>query len=210
MNRMADSLFHLIKTAPRQPVDLFEIMGTLLFAAALGLLLSLLYIRIGDAKRKMAFTQALVLLPLVVSAVMLIIGNNLVRAFGLIGAISIIRFRTVIKNSRDMTFVFMAITMGMASGSALPVVALLATVFFGVVAWAMKTTGYGRNEKRVTTGRHAGPTRLTVNNAASPKRIRVHKVQEAGSPVMLDTRCSHRLPSSLEELLAASEPKQER
>jgi len=46
----------------------------------------------------------------------MVIGNNLARAFGLVGAMSIIRFRTAIKETQDIIFIFFALAIGMASG----------------------------------------------------------------------------------------------
>ena len=57
------------------------------------------------------FVQSLVLVTVVVALVMTIIGNNVTRAFGLMGAMSIIRFRNVIKDTRDMLFIFCGLVM---------------------------------------------------------------------------------------------------
>ena len=64
-----------------------------------------------------------------VSLIMLIIGSNLARAFALVGALSIIRFRTAIKDPRDVGFIFVAMAVGMACGVKLPSVAIVFTLF---------------------------------------------------------------------------------
>lgn len=53
---------------------------------------------------------------MVIALVMMIIGNSIARAFGLVGALSIIRFRTAVKDNRDIAYVFFAIAAGMAAG----------------------------------------------------------------------------------------------
>ena len=64
-----------------------------------------------------SFTQSLVLMTLVVSVVMYVIGNSIITAFGLLGALALIRFRNVLKDTRDTVFVFMSLVIGMAVGS---------------------------------------------------------------------------------------------
>ena len=54
---------------------------------------------------------------MVTSIVIMVIGNNLARAFGLVGAMSIIRFRTVLKDTRDIAFIFFGLAAGMAAGA---------------------------------------------------------------------------------------------
>ena len=58
--------------------------------------------------------QAAVLMTLVVSLVMYVIGNSIITAFGLLGALALIRFRNVLKDTRDTVFVFIALVVGMA------------------------------------------------------------------------------------------------
>ena len=64
-----------------------------------------------------SFAQSLVMITLVVTLVMIVIGNNIVTAFGLIGALAIIRFRNVLKDTRDTVYIFAALVLGMAIGS---------------------------------------------------------------------------------------------
>ena len=63
------------------------------------------------------FVQTLVMMSMVVSLVMLIVGSNLARAFSLVGALSIVRFRNAVKETRDVGFIFLAMAVGMATGT---------------------------------------------------------------------------------------------
>lgn len=88
--------------------------------------------RRDDAKRTGGLTATLVLLTVLVAFVTYVIGNNLARAFGLVGALSIVRFRTSVGDTRDTSFVIFAVAIGMAVGAgylkgalvALPIVAV--------------------------------------------------------------------------------------
>lgn len=63
------------------------------------------------------YVHTLVLMGTVVSLIMLIIGSNVARAFALVGALSIIRFRNAMKETRDVGFIFLSMAIGMAVGT---------------------------------------------------------------------------------------------
>ncbi len=70
--------------------------------------------------------HTMVIMAVVVSLIMMIIGSNIARAFSLVGALSIIRFRNAVKESRDVAFFFLSMAIGMACGTGFM---SLATVF---------------------------------------------------------------------------------
>ena len=76
------------------------------------------------------FVQSIVLLTVVVAIAMMVIGNNIVIAFGLIGALAVIRFRNILKDTRDTAFIFMALVVGMASGTGSYHLALAGALFY--------------------------------------------------------------------------------
>lgn len=73
------------------------------------------------------FTQTIVILAVLIAMVMLIVGSNVAGAFTLMGALSIIRFRNSLKNTRDIGFIFFAIAIGMAMGTKMYAYAVIAT-----------------------------------------------------------------------------------
>jgi hypothetical protein len=87
-----------------------------------------------------AFAQSLVLLTMVVALVMFVIGDSIITAFGLIGALAIIRFRNVLKDTRDTAFVFFVLVLGMAVGSRRYLTAVVgALVLMAAVAYLYLT-----------------------------------------------------------------------
>jgi uncharacterized membrane protein YhiD involved in acid resistance len=88
--------------------------------------------------------HTLILLAVTIAAAMMVIGNNLARAFGLVGAVSIIRFRTAVKSAKDMAFVFISIVIGMASGLGFWLIALVFAVFTGIVLLCMEWLRFGK------------------------------------------------------------------
>ena len=77
------------------------------------------------------YVQTLVMMGMVVSLIMLVVGSNLARAFALVGALSVVRFRNAIKETRDVGFIFFAMAIGMATGTRFYTLAAVATVVIG-------------------------------------------------------------------------------
>lgn len=80
-----------------------------------------------------SFAQTLVVVGMVTAVIMLIIGSNIARAFSLVGALSVIRFRNAVKETRDVTFMFVAMAIGMACGTRFYVLAGFATAVISAV-----------------------------------------------------------------------------
>lgn len=94
-----------------------------------------------------SYVQSLILTSLVTTVIMMVIGSNIARAFSLVGALSIIRFRNAIKETRDVAFIFFAMAIAMANGTRFPGVAMAATGFISAVMMALSLSDFGRNVK---------------------------------------------------------------
>ncbi len=88
-----------------------------------------------------SFTVTLVLLSILIAMVTQVIGDNVARAFSLVGALSIVRFRTVVRDTQDTAYVIFAVAVGMAVGASHPSVAVSGVAIVGVAAWFMKSRG---------------------------------------------------------------------
>lgn len=83
----------------------------------LGLVIGLLYMRVNKKEGySTGFTFTLVILPIIISTIILLVGNNVARAFSLAGAFSIIRFRSAPGNPKDITYIFFTLAVGLACG----------------------------------------------------------------------------------------------
>jgi uncharacterized membrane protein YhiD involved in acid resistance len=80
-----------------------------------------------------SFVFTLVINGMVVSLVMLVIGSDIARAFSLVGALSIIRFRNAVKETRDVGFIFFTMVVGMAVGTKFYLLAVVGTVAISAV-----------------------------------------------------------------------------
>ena len=96
---------------------------------------------VGIGRRKdetATLPTTLVLLTVVIAVVTQVIGDSLARAFGLVGALSIVRFRTVVEDTRDTAFVIFAVVVGMAIGAGYPMLAALGVPAVLVAALVMR------------------------------------------------------------------------
>ena len=80
-----------------------------------------------------SFVHSIIYLSVITSLVIMVIGNNLARAFGLVGALSIIRFRTAIKDVVDIVYIFLGLAIGMAAGVGYHKVAIAGTIMLGLI-----------------------------------------------------------------------------
>lgn len=95
-----------------------------------------------------SFVHAMIILGVTVSVVMLIIGSNIARAFTLVGALSIIRFRNPIKDSRDVAFIFVTMAIGMAVGTGFYLTAAVFALFACFMAYALTRFRIGATARR--------------------------------------------------------------
>jgi len=80
-----------------------------------------------------SFVMTLVMNGMVVALVMLIVGSNIARAFSLVGALSIIRYRNAVKESRDVGFIFLVMAIGMAIGTRFYLLGIAAAVVISLI-----------------------------------------------------------------------------
>ena len=92
------------------------------------------------------FNVSLVVLTVITTTVMIVIGNNLAMSLGMVGALSIVRFRTAIKDSRDTVYIFWTIVVGICCGAGDYLVAALGSAFVFVL---MLLFGRIRNDSRI-------------------------------------------------------------
>jgi hypothetical protein len=120
-----------------------DIVLRLLFAAAFGIAAGLAYFLTQRKKRAEAasFVATMALLAVLLGMVSMVIGSNIARAFALVGALSIVRFRTVVDDTRDTAFVIFAVVVGMAAGAGAYLVAAVGIPIVGLVAWALASWG---------------------------------------------------------------------
>ncbi|MHA1932714.1 MAG: DUF4956 domain-containing protein [Promethearchaeota archaeon] len=90
------------------------------------------------------FTQTLVLLGIIVAMIMIIVGTDIARAFTLVGALSIVRFRNALKETRDVGFIFFVMAIGMACGTRFYLIGIMLTTVGCSLMYFMTYTKFGQ------------------------------------------------------------------
>lgn len=120
---------------------------SLLLAFVLGQVLAwVYYLTHNGLSYSRSYVQSLILITVIISMVMAVIGNNIITAFGLMGALALVRFRNVIKDTRDIAFIFCALVIGMASGSHRYLTAILGTGILCLIILYLSWTDFGAHE----------------------------------------------------------------
>jgi len=123
-------------TGPGGTFDLWTLLVALTSSFLLALLLAYVYRQTHRGlSYSVSFVHTMVIMAVTVSVIMMIIGSNIARAFSLVGALSIIRFRSAIKDPRDVAFIFAAMAVGMACGTGFFVTAAVFTLFVSPVVY---------------------------------------------------------------------------
>jgi hypothetical protein len=112
-----------------------------------------------------ALVQTLIILPLVVAGIIIIVQNSLALAFSLAGVVGAVRFRTNLRDTRDLVFIFLSIGVGFAAGVQSLAVGALLSIVFNLVLLLTWRYDYGRNVLTPTaSSQWAGP----LSTLASP------------------------------------------
>ena len=135
------------------------------------------------------FAVSLVQMTLVTTMVMCVIGNNIALSLGMVGALSIIRFRTAIKDSRDATYIFWAIGIGICCGVSDYITATIGSAFIFVV---LVLFGSVRDNERILLILHTdGKNQEQLNNLirlifAGKAKLRVYQSADGNAEVIYE------------------------
>jgi hypothetical protein len=127
------------------------VLGRLLLALALGGIVAGIYVRTSrNAMIGESFPTTLALLAVLIAMVTQVIGDNVARAFSLVGALSIVRFRTVVRDTKDTAYVIFAVVVGMAVGAQNLWVAAIGIAVIGCAAFVLAWLGKSRSDTDAT------------------------------------------------------------
>ena len=112
-----------------------DIGTTIGMAILLGLFIYRINTRSGFYHR--GFNKSLAILPVITAAIMLAMGSNLTISLGMVGALSIVRFRNAVKDPADLTFLFWSISIGIITGAGLFELAILLSLAVAVLISAL-------------------------------------------------------------------------
>lgn len=149
--------------------DIFNLLASLIIAIIIGIVISQLYkITHRGVNFETSFMTSLVMLAPIVAIVMFFIQGNLVLSLGLVGSLSIIRFRTPIKDTRDMVYLFWAIAVGLGAGTYNWGIVIIASIVLLITVVILYFVKYGRSINHDYI--------LIINGVKNPDRESIQKV----------------------------------
>ena len=140
-----------------------NVLLSLILAFVLGQVLAWVYYATHSGlSYSRSFVQSLILITVVIAMVMSVIGNNIITAVGLMGALAIVRFRNIIKDTRDIAFIFSALVVGMATGSHRYATAIMGTFILCLIVVYLHISDFGTHQP------HNGFLRFSLKGHIDP------------------------------------------
>jgi len=150
-------------------IDIANILFSLFLAIVIAFIISQIYkFTHRGLNYELTFMSSLVALAPIITIVMLYIRGDLVLSLGLVGSISIIRFRTPIKDTRDMVFLFWVIAVGLGCGTYNWNVVIISTIVISLVMFLLHFIRYGRSK--------ATDYVLVITGSKSPKNQAISQI----------------------------------
>ncbi len=147
------------------------------------------------------FNVGLVLTGLVVSLVTLPISSNIALSLGMVGALSIVRFRTAIKDPADIVFTFWAIAVGIISGAGLYMIAIIGSPIIGFFLFVMSRVNLRANDPFLLVVHYTEDADGDVQAALPENKLRSRTVTSTGVELMVEVRMKAKDASTVDKLL---------
>jgi hypothetical protein len=130
-------------------INLGNTLICMLAALALGIVISGVYYLTATVKsRSASFLISLIILPSIVAIVILLVGENVARAFSLAGIFTLVRFRSIPGDSKDISFVFLSMAVGLSVGLGYLTLGAVVTLIIGAVILIVTKLGFGMNKRK--------------------------------------------------------------
>ena len=174
--------------------DIINLVFSMFLAFVIGVVISQIYKRTQRGmNHELTYMTTLVLLPPIVTLVMLFIRGDLIISLGLIGSLAIIRFRTAIKDSRDMVFLFWSIVVGLGAGTYNWSAVIIGSILLVGVIFILFVLKYGRSKNQdyilVISGETSG-SYVEIREVVEPfvvnMNVRSQEIQDDLSEIVLE------------------------
>lgn len=128
-------------------VTLVDGFAAVFLSFILAVIITQVYKRTYKGSRySQSYVHTVIIMGVVVSVIMIVIGNNIAVAFGLVGAFSIIRFRSAMSDPKDIAFIFFAMAAGIACGLGFYLLAIIFTISLSALIIILYSFDYGKAE----------------------------------------------------------------
>ncbi|WP_017726132.1 DUF4956 domain-containing protein [Halalkalibacterium ligniniphilum] len=159
-----------------------EAFAAIFLSFILSLLITFVYKKTFTTGRySQSFVHTIVIMSVVVSVIMIVIGNNIAVAFGLVGAFSIIRFRSAMSDPKDIAFIFFGMATGIACGLGFYILAVLFAITLSILIYFLFAINYGRQETQSKTLKVTIPENMHYEDVFDPlfdEYLKQHRLQQ--------------------------------
>lgn len=139
----------IITTTSGESFTFINAIIVLITSIVLGLIISLSYMKTNSKDRFGSnFSVTLVMLPVIIAIIILLVGNNVARAFSLAGAFSIIRFRSAPGDPKDIAYIFFTLAVGLACGMGYIGYSILFTFVLCATMLILEKFNFGTNKEK--------------------------------------------------------------
>lgn len=150
---MFDTILENVISTTDLSISVTTTLLSIFAAFVFGLVISGAYLAITPIRERSAnFIMSLIILPIIVAVVILLIGGSLARAFSMAGIFTIVRFRSIPGDSKDISFIFLTMAVGLSVGLGYLTLGAVITVVVGAAIVVIKKSNYGvskQKEKRL-------------------------------------------------------------
>ena len=193
-------------------ISIVDLLISMSVAIMLGLFIVFVYrVTHRALNYERSFLVTLLMMSPMVALVIMLIGSNLALSLGLVGALSIIRFRNVIKDSRDMAYLFWSIVVGLGAGTYNWTVVFVASIVFAAVLLTLYFLEFGKAQSNdyvlVISGEGDQPDDGIldlVKSRTENSGLRTLDIHENGWELVLELRMTAATSTNESELLTES------
>ena len=203
---MFEDFFNINFIGQAATLTMADILTALTISFAIGMFIFFVYIKtFKGVMHSSSFAVSLIAMNMITALVILAVAQQLIIALGMVGALSIVRFRTVVKEPLDLVFLFWSITIGIIVGAGLIMLAVVGSIIIGAIMFVM----IGHKTKEIPyivvihcVHQKAGEKCLDLLNDKTQKNVVKSKsVSKTGLELTVEVRLKNSSTEFIDELL---------
>ena len=185
---MREALLNLLEVNINQPLTLQRILITFAITLLMGILIVFVYrVTFRGVLFNRSFGTALLMVSLVTSLIIMPISSNIVLSLGMVGALSIVRFRTALKDPLDIIYMFWAIALGLKSGAGFFELAIVGCLILAAIMLvASVVQSGGRSKPYLLIIRYDEGFRTDLRQSLPPYTLKSKTATANGFEVVLE------------------------
>ena len=171
----------------------WNVLVALLYGAAMGLVIAFVYRKCyRGVLYSPSFAMTLVMLTIITTPVVMCIKSDIALSMGMVGALSIVRFRTAIKDPMDTAYMFWALTMGILLGAGLHLVAVAVALGISAIIFAMSLVKFRKPDAYLLVLHYDETAEYAINehlnSQVKNRRLRSKTVTRNGAEMTVEVR----------------------